>query len=134
MGNSVSISAPNVLYTHDNAAATAPLTFTYTLTDSVSGATDVGTVTVTTVALTIVHAGTATYNAGTDTTSVTINFASLPNTALNIQYSTNLTSWIAYAGNPVNTGPSGSFSVTFSAPGNQTATWNSHMFFEAIVP
>jgi hypothetical protein len=91
-------------------------------------------VAVITINLAIVHAGTATYNAGSDTTSITVTFASLPNTALNIQYSTDLTSWIVYAGNPVSTGPTGLFSVTFSAPGNQTATSNSNMFFEAIVP
>ena len=39
-GNSVSISGGFVFYTPDDAHASGPLTFTYTLTDSVSGATD----------------------------------------------------------------------------------------------
>ena len=111
------------------------MTFTYTLTDSVSGATDVGTVTVTTAALAIVHAGTATYNAGTDTTSITANFMTLPNTSLHLDYSTNLSSgWTAYSGNPANSGPTGSFAVTFTAPGDQTTIWNRGMFFQATTP
>src|SRR5207302_2192143 len=125
VGNSVSLSGLNVLYTPDNAAASAPLNFTYTLTDSISGASDMGTVTVTTVALTIVQAGTATYNSGTDTTGITITFATLPNAALNLEYSTDLNGWVAYAANPANSDPTGSIVVTFTAPGNQTAIWNS---------
>jgi hypothetical protein len=131
VGNSVSIAGAFASYTPDNAAATAPLTFAYTLTNSVTGATDVGAVTVTTVALTIVQTGTATYNAGTDTTSVTVCVATRPNTSLNLEYSTNLNSWVAYTANPVNSSPTGSVIVTFSAPGNQTTLWNGKMFFRA---
>ena len=131
VGNSVSISGAFVSYTPDNAAATAPLTFTYTLTDSVSGATDVGTVTVMTVSLTIVQTGTATYDAGTDTTSITVDFITVPNTALNLEYSTNVTGWVAPTGNPVNSSPTGALEVTFTASGNQTAIWNGRMFFRA---
>jgi hypothetical protein len=131
VGNSVSISGAFVSYTPDNAVATAPLAFTYTLLDSVSGATDVGSVTVTTLPLTMPQVGTATYNAGTDTTSITMTFATLANTALNLEYSTDLNSWQGYIANPVTSGPTGSLVVTFTAPGNQTATWNKKMFFRA---
>ena len=88
----------------------------------------------TTAALTIVHTGTATYNAGNDTTSVVVTFITLPNTSLNLEYSTNLSGWTGYAANPANSGPTGSFTVMFTAPGNQTATWNRRMFFQASTP
>jgi hypothetical protein len=78
VGNSVSISGAFASYSPNNAAATAPLAFTYTLMDSVSGAADVGAVTVTTVSLQILQSGIATYNAGTNTTSITVSFLTLP--------------------------------------------------------
>ncbi len=132
VGNTVSISGQNVLYKPDNAAATAPLTFTYELDDFASGGADTGTVTVNTVALNVVQRGTPTYNAGNDTTSITVNFNSVPNSTFKVQYATSLGgSFISYTGNPVNSGPTGAFSVTFTASGNQTAAWNSKMFFEA---
>ncbi len=131
VGNSVSLSGANVLYSPNNAVATSPLTFTYTVTDSVSGATDVGTVTVNTIALNIVQTETATYDAGTDTTSITVSFSTLPNTALNLEYSIDLIGWVAYSGNPVNSSPTGSLVVTFTTPGDQTAPWNRGMFFLA---
>jgi hypothetical protein len=52
-----------------------------------------------------------------------------------MQYSANLVSgFVAYGGNPVSTGPVGSFSITFTGAGDQTATWNKHMFFKASAP
>lgn len=84
--------------------------------------------------LTIAQKGTATYSPGADTTSITMTFKSSPNVSVNLQYATSVGSWISYGGNPVNTGPAGSFNVTFSASGNQAALWNSHMFFKAVAP
>ncbi len=81
--------------------------------------------------LKIVQKGTATYNAGNNTTSITMSFTTLPNIAINLEYSTNLPGWIAYTGNPVNSSPTGAVAVTFTGPGNQTATWNKKMFFRA---
>src|SRR6185503_20807835 len=57
----------------------------------------------------IVQVGTATYNTGFGVTSMTVNFVSLPSTSVNMEYSTDLNSWTAYAGNPVNTGAGGTF-------------------------
>jgi len=135
-GNSVSISGAFVFYTPSNPSLSDPLTFTYTLTDAVSGATDTGTVTVTTVAaapfaLSIVEIGRAIYDSGSDTTSITMGFITVPNTSLNLEYSTNMSDWIAYTSNPANSGATGSFAVTFTAPGDQTAAWNTGMFFRA---
>jgi hypothetical protein len=82
----------------------------------------------------IVQVGTATYNAGFNVTSTAVNFVSLPSTSVNMEDSTDLNSWTAYAGNPVNTGAGGSFSVTLNASGDQTAIWNKKMFFRASRP
>ena len=85
-------------------------------------------------ALRIVDAGNAIYNAGTNTTSIKVDFVTAPSVALNLEYSTNLGTWSAYAGNPTNSGGSGYFSVTFTAPGNQAAIWNNKMFFRGTPP
>jgi hypothetical protein len=58
---------------------------------------------------------------------------------MNLEYSLNLYSldlngWVAYSGNPVNSGGTGFFSVTFTASGNQTTLWNQQMFFRASIP
>ena len=81
-------------------------------------------------ALKIVQKGTATYNAGNNTTSITMSFTTLPNIAINLEYSRNLPGWVAYTGNPVNSSPTGAVAATFTAR-NQTATWNKKMFFRA---
>jgi hypothetical protein len=135
-GNSVSLSGEFVVYTPDTPSDSAPLTFTYTLTDAASGTTDTGMVTVTTVApvpypMDIVQVGVATYSSGNDTTSITMGFNSVPNQNLLVEYSTDLNTWAPYASNPVFTGATGSFAVTVTAPGNQVTLWNAAMFFRA---
>ena len=60
-----------------------------------------------------------------------MSFTTLPNTFVNVEYSIDLIGWVAYSGNPVNSSPTGSLVVTFTAPGDQTASRNPGMFFRA---
>jgi len=84
--------------------------------------------------LAISQVGTATYSVGFNTTSITMTFTSPPNMSVNMQYSTDLSSWTAFGGNPVSTGATGTFPVTFTATGDQTAIWNKKLFFKASTP
>jgi hypothetical protein len=130
-GNVVQLSGQWVFYTPSNPAASAPLTFTYTLSDGTSTATD--TVTVSTAgaptpfALDPVDKGTAVYNGST--TSITLEFISVANQNLLLEYSENNTTWTTHG--VVNTGPSGDFVVTITASGDHAAAWNSAMYFRA---
>jgi hypothetical protein len=80
--------------------------------------------------LDIAEIGTATYDMGTDTTSITVGFISVPSQSLTIEYSSpGMASWTtAGVPNPVSTG-NGSFEVTITVSGDQTADWNNAMFF-----
>lgn len=124
-GNSATISGAFVLLVP---SAGEVDTFTYTLSDGASTAT--GTVTVTrsedepVFALQLIGAGTPSFDGAS--TSVTHDFIGLPNQTLAIEYSTDLQTWTSVGNH--STGETGSFSVTFSAAGEQS--WST-MFFRA---
>ena len=129
-GNTVTESGAFVFYTPSNPAAGAPLTFTYTVSDGTS--TDTAIVTVSTgaaqpFALQIVAKQGPTYNSGTDTTTLTVEFVSGPGELLTVEYSLDSSSWMNYPNNPVSTGPSGSFLITLTAAGDQTGPWRHHV-------
>lgn len=130
-GNSVSVSGAFVFYTPTDQSAGESLTFTYTLGNGTSTAT--GTVTVATVAATafsldLVRVVTpAVFAAGE--TSMTVEFAAVPGQTYNIEYSPDMSSWVSRGA--VATGQTGTFNVTFTAPGDLAAAWNSSMFFRA---
>jgi hypothetical protein len=131
-GTAASLSGAFVLFTPSSAGSDS---FTYTVTDLVSGKTATGTVTVTTetsapaFTLQIVGVGTAVFAGGN--TSVTHDFIGVPNQTYTVEYSTDLTNWTS-AGNQ-STGSTGSFSVTLTKAGDSAATWNGSMFFRASV-
>jgi Carboxypeptidase regulatory-like domain/Bacterial Ig domain len=134
-GDSVQLSGGNVVFTPDSPASNALLTFTYTVSDGSSTA--VGTVTVPTSAgppltLQLVNFSAPTYNSGTNSTSITVNFTGVANQTYAIEYSTNMATWIS-AGAPVSTTSTGSFQVTITASDDQTVAWTDGMFFRAIV-
>lgn len=68
-----------------------------------------------------------------DITSVTHSFTGPPASILIVEYSEHAgqSAWTASA--PVETG-SGSFNVTFTAPGDRRAAWSRNMFFRAKYP
>jgi hypothetical protein len=131
-GNSVSLSGGFVLYTPSVLTNNDPLTFTYTLSDG--STTDTATVTVssgaaTTFTLSMLRVVTpATFASGN--TTVTVEFAGVPNQTYNLEYTTNLDSGPWLIGGAVGTGSTGTFNVTFTASGDQTAAWSS-LFFRA---
>jgi len=106
-------------------------TFTYAVSDGTNSAN--GTVTLTAeaslppITLQLVKKGTAAFD-GT-TTRVSHDFIGVPGQTYQIEYSTDLTTWVA-AGS-VSTGATGSFSVNFSRAGDEAAAWNAHQFFRA---
>ena len=71
---------------------------------------------------------TATFNGSI--TSITVNFFGVPNQTYKMEYSTDLATWVDPSLS-VGTGATGSFTVTFTAAGNQTALWNNKLFFRA---
>ena len=79
--------------------------------------------------LQIVKVGTAVYSSGS--TAMTNDFIGVPNQSYEVEYSTDLTNWVS-AGS-VNTGATGSFSVTLSQASDVAATWNRALFFRAKV-
>ena len=133
-GSAASVSGAFVLFTPANGSNAD--SFTYTLTDSVTGLTTTGSVTVNpgllpaVVDLQIVGMGTATFN-GTQT-SVTMGFLGVPGQTYEILYKGELNDpdWIS-AG-PVSTG-TGPFTVTITRSGNYENDWNGSMFFQARI-
>jgi hypothetical protein len=135
-GNSVSLSGGFVLYTPSVLTNNGPLTFTYTLSDG--STTDTATVTVssgaaTAFTLSMLRVVTPAAFASGNTT-VTVEFAGVPNQTYNIEYTyrntvgSELLPWIPWAGIP--TGSTGTFNVTFTATGNLVSQWGS-LFFRA---
>jgi hypothetical protein len=106
-------------------------TFTYTVSDGVSSASVAVTVSAVgsmpTFQLHMVKRGTATFD-GSQTTS-SLDFAGVPGQQYQVEYSTDLAQWLS-AGT-ISTGPTGSFTVLLSRPGNFAAAWNSSLFFRA---
>ena len=117
-----------IFFTPSSAASD---TFTYAVSDGTNSAN--GTVTLTAeaslppITLQLVKKGTAAFN-GT-TTQVSHDFIGVPSQTYQIEYSTDLETWIS-AGS-VSTGATGSFSVNFSRAGDHAADWNAHQFFRA---
>jgi len=132
-GNTVTISGAFVQYVPTTPGDSADLTFTYVSTDGTESAT--ATVTVSTVAagdftLDIVEIVTAAdYDSMADETTVTIEFAGVPNQNYEIQYSTDMTNWSDFETFP--TGAHGTFNATFTAAGDFETAWNNGMFFRA---
>ncbi|MBN8456867.1 MAG: hypothetical protein J0M04_03410 [Verrucomicrobia bacterium] len=133
-GNTVSLgTGPDAGWIFFTPSAASPETFSYTATDGTNTAT--ATVTVTTEGappafnLQVVSRGTAVYDGGSGSTSVTHDFTGIPGQTYQIQWSTDLTNWTTISG--VAAGPTGSFSVTISAAGDHASAWNSSMFFRA---
>jgi len=128
------ISGAFVLFTPSSAGTD---NFTYTVTDSITGKTATGTVTVTTEAappsfdLQIVGQGTASYN-GTQT-SITMDFIGVPNQSYTVEYKGDLAEASWTSAGAQSTGSTGSFSVTFTKAGDHAADWNGSMFFRASV-
>ncbi len=130
-GNSVSVSGAFVFYTPSTPADSAPLTFTYVLSNGTATAT--GSVTVSTTAVTpftldIIRVVSAPVFDETST-SVTVEFAGIPGQIYQISYSPDMINW----NDPplsVSTGSTGTFNATFTKAGDQTTAWSS-LFFRA---
>jgi hypothetical protein len=133
-GTAASISGAFVLFTP---SSTGSDSFSYTVTDSITGKTATGTITVTTEAappsfdLQIVGQGTASYN-GTQT-SITMDFIGVPNQSYTVEYKGDLAEASWTSAGAQSTGSTGSFSVTFTKAGDHTTDWNGSMFFRASV-
>lgn len=129
-GNSAVLSSGRVLFTGNAASDTD--TFTYTVGDGVSSATATVTVALASAApfsLQLISVGVATFD-GTNTSGA-YGFIGVPNQTYSIQYTSDLSGeWTTLP--PVSTGPTGSFSVTVIAAGDQAALWNSRIFFRAV--
>ena len=131
-GNTVSLCGAFVCYTPDNPSDATDKTFTYTLLDSSTSTNDTGTVTVHTAgaqsfSLDIIDIPAPPSYDGTNT-SATVDFVSVPNQNLLIEYSTNLTTWTSAGTYPSS---NGSFSVTITAVGDHVSEWNAGLFFRA---
>ena len=117
-----------IFFTPSSAASD---TFTYAVSDGSNSAN--GTVTLTAdgslppITLQLVTKGTAAFDGAT--TRVSHDFIGVPGQTYQIEYSTDLITWIS-AGS-VSTGATGSFSVTFSRAGDEATAWNAHQFFRA---
>ena len=128
------ISGAFVLFTPSVAGTDS---FSYTVTDAITGKTATGTITVTTEAappsfdLQIVGQGTASYN-GTQT-SITMDFIGVPNQSYTVEYKGDLAEASWTRAGAQSTGSTGSFSVTFTKAGDHTTDWNGSMFFRASV-
>jgi hypothetical protein len=122
-GNTVHLVGSNVSYQALDVSDPAPLTFTYTLTDSITGTTDTGIVTVTSgppLLLSIASAQLPSYDSGNDQTTFTATLSGTPNTDYNIEYSLDLANWTLISP-PTNSGADGSFTLTIAVPGNHNA-------------
>lgn len=125
-GNSVRVSGAFVFYTPSTPADSAPLTFTYVLSNG-TATTAIGTVTVSTVAptafnLELLRLVSSTYDSVANTTAITVELAGVPGQNYTIQYSTNVSTWTSLPA-PVSTGSTGTFNVSLTAPGNVTGTF-----------
>ncbi len=130
-GNSVSLAAGRVFFTGNPSASSE--SFNYTVSDGVSTATGLVTVTLAAPApftLQLTAVGTAAFD-GTNT-SATYGFIGVPNQIYTLQYTSNLAGeWTTLPA--LSTGSTGSFAVTLNAPGNHAAVWNSRIFFRAVL-
>jgi hypothetical protein len=129
-GNNAEIAGVFIQFTPSSASTD---TFTYTVSDGSKTATATVTITTETEApaftLQIVKVGTAAFAGGN--TTVTHDFIGVPGQTYLVEYKGDLAeaSWTS-AGDQ-STGPTGSFSVTFTKAGDHTTDWNGSMFFQA---
>ncbi|MEI6607348.1 MAG: MBG domain-containing protein, partial [Verrucomicrobiota bacterium] len=131
-GNSVRVSGAYVFFTPSDPAASAPTTFTYTVSDGTSAAT--ATVTVSTIdatpfTLDLLRVVSAPVFAN-GSTSVTVEFAGVPNQTYQIEYSATMAENSWSSPQAVNSGDTGPFIATFTKDGDQTAAWST-LFFRA---
>ena len=79
--------------------------------------------------VTVLSPGQPTFNGSQ--TSMSVRMQSTPNTALNFLFTGSLSDPATWFTNnaPQNSGPTGEFDATFTAPGNHTNQWSSQMFF-----
>jgi hypothetical protein len=127
-GSSAELDGTDILYTPTSSASdslrVAISGYSYPVTIAVATEGSAPTFT-----LQIVKVGTAVYSSGS--TAMTNDFIGVPNQSYEVEYSTDLTNWVS-AGS-VNTGATGSFSVTLSQASDVAATWNRALFFRAKV-
>ena len=127
-GSSAELDGTDILYTPTSSASdslrVAISGYNYPVTIAVATEGSAPTFT-----LQIVKVGTAVYSSGS--TAMTNDFIGVPNQSYEVEYSTDLTNWVS-AGS-VNTGATGSFSVTLSQASDVAATWNRALFFRAKV-
>ncbi len=129
-GNNAEIAGVFIQFTPSSASTD---TFTYTVTDGTKTATATVTVTTETQApefrLQIVKVGTATFAGGN--TTVTHDFIGVPNQTYLVEYKGDLAEASWTSAGAQSTGPTGSFSVTFTKAGDHTTDWNGSMLFQA---
>jgi hypothetical protein len=77
----------------------------------------------------VLSSGKPSYNGSQ--TSMSVRMQSTPNTLLNFLFTGSLSDPATWFTNdaPQNSGPTGEFDATFTAPGNHTNQWSSQMFF-----
>lgn len=78
-----------------------------------------------------VDQGPANYNAGTNTTTMLLEFITTANQSLRMEYSINNSTWTLNPTNPVSSGPVGNFLLTLTASGDHADDWNSALYFRA---
>jgi hypothetical protein len=80
----------------------------------------------------ILQVGTASYDAASDTTSITVGFAGMPGVTYGVEYKGDLSdaAWKA-AGNSPGHATTGAFTITITESGNHADDWNGSMFFRA---
>ena len=80
----------------------------------------------------ILQVGTASYDAASDTTSITVGFAGMPGVTYEVEYKGDLgdAAWKA-AGNSTGHATTGAFTITITESGNHADDWNGSMFFRA---
>jgi hypothetical protein len=83
-------------------------------------------------ALQILNVGTAVYDATSNSTTITVGFAGMPNTSYAIEYKGDLSdsAWKS-AGNVTGNSTTGAFHATITESGNHVSDWNGSMFFRA---
>ena len=82
--------------------------------------------------LQILNVGTAVYDATSNSTTITVGFAGMPNTSYAIEYKGDLSdsAWKS-AGNVTGNSTTGAFHATITESGNHVSDWNGSMFFRA---
>jgi hypothetical protein len=83
-------------------------------------------------ALQILNVGTASYDSGTNTTTITVGFAGMPGAVYAVEYKGDLSDSAWKSGGSVTAdATTGGFLATISESGDHAADWNGSMFFRA---